>query len=147
MSTLEYYKLIRNSIQFRNVELVSLNCIKRKKESISNQGNEVQIMLKREVNVLSEDEAEILLHSIVGIPDGLFEFEVEYKGICFKTEALSKPQFEQYAYDQIVPLLLPYARECIASTMARMGLPAFNIPTMDVLDSLDANSHAFEDQE
>lgn len=44
-----------------------------------------------------------------------------------------------YMIDQVVPLLLPYVREIVSSTMARMNLPIFTIPTMDVLDSIEAN--------
>ncbi|NRD78549.1 protein-export chaperone SecB [Bacillus sp. BRMEA1] len=143
-NTLDYYKLIRNSVQLRKVELISLNCVKREFEG---PGKQVQIFLKREVNMLSEDTVEIYLHSNVGIKEGPFEFDVLYKGVCKSSIKLSKPQFEQYAYDQVVPLLLPYLRECIASTMARMALPIYTLPTLDVLDTLEANLNKVHSEE
>jgi preprotein translocase subunit SecB len=147
METLEYYKFIRNSIQFHNVELVSMNCMKRDLNLVKESGNEVYISLHREVKLLSENQAEITLHSKIGIEDGPFEFDIVYKGHCNAMIELSNLQFEQYAYDQVVPLILPYVRECVASTMARMGLPIFTLPTMDVLDAIEANSQLEEDQE
>lgn len=152
VETLEYYKMINNSIQFLNAELVSLNCIKHdfdsKEESEKDIDFEVKILLRREVNIVSENKADIFLHSKVGIPDGPFDFDVTYKGLCVTNQELNKNSFEQYAYNQVVPLLLPYVRECISSTMARMGLPIFTLPTIDVLDSIEANmgSEFFEEE-
>lgn len=143
MDTLEYYKLINNSVQFLDVELVSLNCIRREIEIDPEQAKdadfEVKILMKREVKLISEDKANIFLHSQVGIPGGLFDFDITYKGLCITTKELDATTFEQYAYNQVVPLILPYVRECISSTMARMGLPVFTLPTIDVLDSIEEN--------
>lgn len=143
MEMIEYYKLINNSIQFLDVELVSLNCVKREIEIVPEEAKdsdfEVKILMRREVQLISENEANIFLHSKVGIPDGLFDFEITYKGLCITTRELDAPSFEQYAYNQVVPLLLPYVRECISSTMARMGIPVFTLPTIDVLDSIGEN--------
>jgi preprotein translocase subunit SecB len=124
-----------------------MNCIKRDIEDISEGDKGVKILLQRDVRLISEDKVELILHSKVGIPNGLFEFDIVYKGYCEKNIEMSKPQFEQYAYDQVVPLLLPYVRECISSTMARMGIPIFTLPTIDVLDSLEANKKIEENQE
>lgn len=139
METLEYYKFIRNSVQLVDAELVSFNCLKRFPNEINNESKEVQILLQREVNLISEKKAELFLRSKVGIDEGIFEFDILFKGVCVATDELNKVSFEQYVYNQVVPLLLPYVRECIASTMARMKLPIFTLPTMDILDSLEAN--------
>ncbi|WP_371018942.1 hypothetical protein [Pseudalkalibacillus sp. JSM 102089] len=146
METLDYYKLIRNHVQIYKAELVSMNCLKRYVEKKSEK-SEVQILLSREVNLVTEKRVEIILHSIVSIPDGPFEFDIVYKGFCGTNAELDSAQLEQYAYDQVVPLLLPYVRECVASTMARMGLPIFTLPTMDVLDAIEANRTPEEEQE
>lgn len=139
MSTLEYYKMIKNSVKLVEVELLSMNCYKRDTGKKEDKGGEVHILLQRDVNLISSDQVEIILKSRIGIEDGPFEFNIVYKGLCVSSMELSNHQLEQYAYDQIVPLLLPYLRECVASTMARMRLPIFTLPTMDVLDSIEAN--------
>lgn len=141
METLDYYKLMNNSIQFLDVELVSMNCIKREIDPTEAQDMdyEVKISMTREVQLISEDKAHIFLHSKVGIENGPFDFDITYKGLCVTTKELDAPSFEQYAYNYVVPLLLPYVRECIGSTMARMGLPIFTLPTIDVLDTIEEN--------
>ncbi|USK44666.1 protein-export chaperone SecB [Cytobacillus oceanisediminis] len=146
MSTLEYYKLIRNAVKLYKVDLVSLNCIGRSVEE-SDQDVDVPIYFQRDVKLLSSNKAEFLLRARIGSDNGPFLFEMAYKGLCVSAENLDKVQFEQYTYDQIVPLVLPYVRECVASTMARMGLPIFTLPTIDVLDTLEANFTSEENQE
>lgn len=143
METLEYYKIIKNSIQFVEAELVSMNCVKRDvvatDDEDSSESYEVKISLSREVGKVADSTAEIFLHSKIGIPEGPFNFEITYKGWCIATQDIDEVSFEQYAHTQIVPLLLPYVRECVSSTMARMGLPIFTLPTLDVLNSIEAN--------
>lgn len=146
MDTTEYYKLIRNSVQLIDVKLVSMNCINRIEKLEVDEEDEddvinhhVQLSFRRKVKVISENSAEIHLLSKIGVENGPFDFEIEYQGLCVATVNLSSASFEQYAYNQVVPLLIPYVRECVASTMARMGLPVFTIPTIDVLDSIEEN--------
>lgn len=143
METLEYYKIIKNKVQFVHAELVSMNCVKNEvtpeHEGEEEKSYEVKISMSREVGTVLENKADFFLHSKVGIPEGPFDFEITYKGVCIATDELDKVSFEQYVYNQIVPLLLPYVRECVSSTMARMSLPIFTLPTMDILDSLEAN--------
>jgi preprotein translocase subunit SecB len=146
VDTYEYYKLIRNSVQLFDAELVSMNCINRKDQNQDGEVN-VPIVLQREVKIVEDDRAEIYLRAQVGSEEAPFYFDIVYKGVCVAFTDLDKNQFEQYAYDQVVPLLLPYTRECVSSTMARMDLPIFTIPTMDILDSMEANSHPQGDQE
>jgi preprotein translocase subunit SecB len=133
--TLEYYKLIRNNVQLRDVELLSLECHKNDGED-----KDIVLELSRAVNIIKSDEAEIQLQAKVRfVNEGPFEFDMVYKGVCFTLNELKEEDFKEYAYEQVVPLLLPYARECIASTMARMGLSIYTIPTMDILASLELN--------
>lgn len=139
----EYYKLIRNSVQLIDVNLVKMTCINNTRvyqdESEEEKSHHVHLAFKRSVTILSENTAEISLFSKIGVEDGPFDFEIEYRGICITTIEIDKDSFEQYSYNQVVPLLIPYVRECVASTMAKMGLPIFTIPTMDVLDSIEEN--------
>ncbi|MHC8514499.1 protein-export chaperone SecB [Sporosarcina sp. ITBMC105] len=143
MGILEYYKTIKNSVQLFDAELIKLNCSKN--ESLGKKGHnegeklEVKITLNREVKLISDSEAYIYLHSEVGITDGPFNFEITYRGLCLTREKIDESSFEEYAYNQVVPLLLPYVRECVSSTMARMGLPIFTLPTIDVLNTMEAN--------
>ncbi|MGF2617716.1 hypothetical protein FZC84_11825 [Rossellomorea vietnamensis] len=146
MDAIKYYKMIRNSVQLYDAELVSMNCINQSGKKTGGDVN-VPIILQREVKVVSDEKAEIFLRSQIGGEECPFLFDVVYRGSCISFIDLDKNALEQYAYDQVVPLLLPYVRECVASTMARMGLPIFTIPTMDILDSMEANSSAEDTQE
>ena len=145
MDTKEYYHLIRNSVKLIHAELKSIKSIKRSNE-FSND-DDVEIRLQRRVEIIDEETAEIYLRAVVGfVKEGPFLFDVIYKGICLSVnEEMDEDIFKVYAYEQIVPLLLAYVRECIASTMARMDLPVFLIPTMDVLASVAENIE--EDEE
>ncbi|KGR80631.1 hypothetical protein CD30_19600 [Ureibacillus massiliensis 4400831 = CIP 108448 = CCUG 49529] len=137
--TLEYYKLIRNSVQFIDVELLKLDCEKRTEELGDGRG--VSLSLGRDVLNVKDNEAELILNVELIGPNDIFKIDLTYKGLCRNMNSdISKAQFEQYAYDQIVPLLLPYARECISNTLMRMKLPIFLLPTIDVLDTLEVNA-------
>jgi preprotein translocase subunit SecB len=139
MSIMEYYQLIRNEVKLIDVELVSLQCAKNQNEQEENE-DKILLKLHREVKLISEREAEIFLRAVVGFEnDGPFLFDLRYKGLCISVGELQDEDFEKYAYEQVVPLLLPYARECVSSTMARMALPIYTIPTMDVLQTIEVN--------
>lgn len=137
---LDYYNLIRTNVQILNVELVTLEC--RKSENISGE-LDVDLNIERKVGSIDKEKGEIYLESKFEAKneDGVMisVFSV-FKGYCKSTsDTLEEEDFKSYLYEQVVPLLLPYARECIASTMTRMNLQPFYIPTMDVLSSLKVN--------
>ncbi len=142
---LEYYKVIRNSVQLVDVELVALECIK---NEVTKQKVEVELKFSRAVTLRDSKNAEILLKTTVATKEEkpLFSFNLVYKGICISTSEISEQEFQNYLNDQVVPLLMPYARECVASTMARMKLTPYTIPTMDVLQSLIANKEGEDSQ-
>ncbi|MFD2618617.1 protein-export chaperone SecB [Terrilactibacillus laevilacticus] len=137
MSVYEAYKCIVNSVQLEKVELVSMNCTQKKKERTGNVS--VSVRFKRKVELIDDKTALIFLHTKVGEGSCPFDFEIVYSGKCKCKNDSTTSTFEEYAEAQVIPLLLPYVRECIASTLARMGLPIFTIPTIDVLNSFEAN--------
>ena len=139
---LDHYKLIRNSVQIMDVELISLECSKSENISSDDDMN-VNLDIQRKVGSLDKSNGEIYLKvqfEVMHDDEILISISLAYKGICVNTsETLGEEDFKIYLYDQVVPLLLPYARECIASVMTRMKLSPFYIPTMDVLISLKVN--------
>ncbi|MED4705224.1 protein-export chaperone SecB [Bacillus velezensis] len=133
-----YYTLCANSVQLDEVKLEQMNCINRGLENRVE--NEVEISLQRRVELIDSSKAEIALRARVGFEEeGPFFFDIVYSGICNLSDPSKEDEFEKYTYDQVVPLLLPYVRECVASMLSRMGLPIFTIPTIDVLKTLEVN--------
>ncbi|MCY8103438.1 protein-export chaperone SecB [Bacillus velezensis] len=143
METLEYYNLIKNSMQLKKVYLKSLNCINNGLTD-KNRAYKIALTVNRKVETISRNLVEIQLATEVnfGEEDEAFSFEIVYQGVCELREEveIDETEFEEFAYDQAVPLLLPYARECLSSTLARMNLPVYNIPTIDVLETLKQNT-------
>jgi preprotein translocase subunit SecB len=140
--TLDYYKLIRNNVQLTKVELISMECYKR---DVKLEEKQITLKLQSGVNLLDSKKAEAILRTIVGWEEeeeGPFLFTIVYRGICESKGEAEGEEFEEYVSHQVVSLLLPYARECVATTLARMNLPIYTIPTMDVLGSLHANKEA-----
>jgi preprotein translocase subunit SecB len=145
MSVFEEYKIISNAIQLKDVELVSMKCLN--KSNDNNDNKKVTVKMQRKIEMENEKEATIFMRTIVGgEKDCPFGFDIVYKGTCVCLTDIDVQQFEQYAYIQVIPLLLPYVRECVSSTMARMALPVFTIPTIDILDSYEEN-HPVETRE
>lgn len=139
MENSDHYKFIANSVQLKNIELVSLKCDKKDLDKMKNKKPIVEMNFKRIAKLLNETEVEIKLNTILEVKD-LFTFNIIYKGICEKINpSLTEEELEEYAYTQVVPLLLPYVRELISNTMWRMNLPVFTIPTMDILSSYEEN--------
>ncbi|WP_305961042.1 MULTISPECIES: protein-export chaperone SecB [Terrabacteria group] len=133
-----YYTLCSNSVQLDEVKLEQMNCINR---GLGNSAKkEVEISLQRKVELIDSAKAEIALRARVGFEEeGPFFFDIVYSGVCILSDPSKEDEFEKYTYDQVVPLLLPYLRECVASTLSRMDLPIFTIPTIDVLKTLEVN--------
>lgn len=132
---LDYYKFIRNSTQLVDVWLHSVHSEKK-------DGGDKRLGLRfsRDVVVVNETQAELTLDVEIDFEgEGPFSISVVYKGTCEALEDITPEELQRYAYDQVVPLLLPYAREYISDTLRRMSLPIFTIPTMDVLRSLSEN--------
>lgn len=145
MEILDYYKIIKTTIQLTEVELKKMYCENR--GMFEGFDTTVDIKLKRKVINVSKNDAKIELDAQVGSDKTPFFFDIEYTGICeSKNTEINKETLEKYAYDNIVPLLLPYVRECVSSTMARMQLPVFTIPTMDVLNSMEENIQEEKEQ-
>ncbi|MDX6045519.1 MULTISPECIES: protein-export chaperone SecB [Bacillus cereus group] len=151
MDTLEYYKIIRYNIQLRDVRLISSkfeNLIASKSDT-EKINEHITLQLKSDVKLLNERKAEIILHAWIGFDEkeegqAPFSFEVVYGGLCVVAtdEELSPETLKKQAYDQVVPLLLPYVREFVSSTLSRMKLPIYYLPTVDVLNTLEANERA-----
>ncbi|ATH94561.1 protein-export chaperone SecB [Bacillus glycinifermentans] len=143
MSALDYYKFIRTSVQLSNVKLLSINC---KNYDKGVKDEQLSLVLNRAVNVVSDTKALIQLHTKVHFEEGgPFSIEVVFQGETKLLDTnINKEDFERYNYDQVVPLLLPYARECVANLLARMNLPIYTIPTMDILESIKHNSEGME---
>lgn len=138
----EYYKLIRYSVQVLDVELVELNCKKNKQGSLGD-SREISLKISREVGEISGEILDVYLAVKLIGPNEFFDIELVYKGICRNLDkTLNEDLFKDNAYNQIVPLLLPYARECISNTLARMQLPIYLIPTMDVLQTIEENKQS-----
>jgi preprotein translocase subunit SecB len=139
LSDFEYYKLIRNAIQLRDVSLIELSCIKNE-ETEDGKEFSINLNVSEKVTILNEQQVYIYLKIEVNFneEDGPFSIIVVHRGLCHALEELSEDKFTEYATHQVVPLLLPYARECVANSLVRMGLPIYTIPTVDVLGSLDA---------
>lgn len=132
----EEYKLIKNSIQLVDVDLVSLECKK-----LDGNSRKLGFKLERAVNKLESRKVEIFLRVTINFEEEPpFYLTLEYKGICnSKDDNIVEDSLIEYADTQVVPLLLPYARECISNTLLRMKLPVFNLPTMDILRSMTEN--------
>lgn len=135
---LEEYIIAKNSIQLIDVELMVLNC--EKNISFKNEGIGLSLEVKREVGDISEDVLDAFLHVDIIGPDELFKIHLVLRGICNRcNKDITDNRFKEYAQSQIVPLLLPYAREFISNTLTRMKLPIFYLPTIDVLETLKVN--------
>ncbi|AGK52056.1 protein-export chaperone SecB [Bacillus sp. 1NLA3E] len=138
MNTYDYYKLAFNSIQLEKAHLEKMKCINRGLDGIED--NQLEIKLTRKIDLIDDSRAAIRLKAIVGFEEeGPFLFDIVYYGECVLCDKSQKEKFEEYSYDQIVPLLLPYVRECVSSTLARMELPIFTIPIIDVIGSIEEN--------
>lgn len=129
------YKTIKNHVQLQEVELVSLAC-----ERLAGNNTEIQMNTERKIDVINEKTVEIFLRVNIDFEsDAPFRMTVVYKGTCVSLVDINEETLKNYAFSIAVSLLLPYARECVASTMARMGLPVFNLPTIDILATLQGN--------
>lgn len=132
---LEEYKLVKNNIQLIQVELDALECRK-----LDGKSRAINLSLTRELGAYEINKQEVFLKAKVDFDDDApFYINISYKGVCKNVGEIEEEKFKDYVYDQIVPLLLPYAREAIANILSRMDLPIFYLPTIDILNTISAN--------
>lgn len=128
----EEYELIRSQVQLTNVYLHELR-VKRCNGNDNklrlrvlyshdnHHGNSMDIYMKVEIDFMD---------------NGPFELTCVYKGELKASDTLEDDEFVKFAEAHAVPFLLPYVRECISSTLARMQLPIYMLPTIDILESM-----------
>ncbi|HZK25187.1 MAG TPA: hypothetical protein VFC74_07340, partial [Oscillospiraceae bacterium] len=132
--------IIKDSIQLVDARLIYLQC-----ELLSGNDNFITTTFERNVELISDKDANIYLSTTLEFEkDSQFSLHCIHKGHCLATLDLNEVEFERYLYSIAVPLLLPYARECVANTMIRMGLAPYNLPTMDILLSDESNNRENE---
>ncbi|MGE6857469.1 protein-export chaperone SecB [Bacillus pumilus] len=138
MEMLDYYAIVRNSVQLLDVKMTSLKCEILDAES---KKRDLALTVERNVKLLSDTSALISMNVKVHFKDsGPFFIELTYEGKTeLSDESLDRDKFEEYNYHSVVPLLLPYARECVANLMSRMDFPIYTIPTIDVLETMKQN--------
>ncbi|THF80815.1 protein-export chaperone SecB [Cohnella fermenti] len=131
------FVFVKNHIQLLNVSLSELTCSRE-------QGSHTHLTAQFEHRfgrLTDREKISIYLKVSIDFEElGMFRISCTHEGIVAASNELPEEDLEEYLEDQIVPLLLPYARECIASTLARMQVPPYTLPTMDVLQSLAASS-------
>lgn len=139
----ERYQFIKNKVQLKSVSLHELDC-KRGTGKDKKLNLNIQQMSG---DIFDENKIKIYLKVTMSFEqDGPFTLTCVHEGVCESDGSLEKDEFFGYVNDQIVPLLLPYARECIASTLVRMQVPPYTLPTIDVLQSMSLN-HRSKNQE
>lgn len=131
--------IAKNSIQLLNVSLHELICSRGEGED-----TKLNVRFQHRVGQIDDDNRlQIYLKVDVGFEkNGPFNITCVHEGLVKSAEEIDEEDLIQYADNQIVPLLLPYARECIASTLIRMQLPPYTLPTIDVLKTIAINSGA-----
>ncbi|MFC5529969.1 hypothetical protein [Cohnella yongneupensis] len=131
------YEIVRYSTQLIDVRLFSLSCAFKETQDESPPLS-VNLSNHYEFSAVTENDIDIFLNVTL---DGPFSMNVIYQGMCRiqEDQEFDKEQFAESVQDLIVPFLLPYARECIANTLARMQLPIYTMPTIDILQTLLAN--------
>jgi len=140
--SLENYKIVSNSIQLQNVKLRDVSVVSN--GEISEELN-VRLNFKRGIESLGASDKEnnevlVILKTIFEETSGKFSVSFTYEGLVeAKDEELESEILEKYAYQQVVPLLLPYARMTLNFLLTQMHLPHFEIPTIDVMRSREEN--------
>jgi len=116
--------------------------------SIDCQRNDVKVQenmpldmaIQGKTELIDSTKAVIYLKVTLGRKqDYPFYIDIVHKGLCYSNGEVKDGELEKYANDQIIPLLLPYARESVSSIMTKMNLPVYTIPTIDVLGTLKVN--------
>ncbi|HPZ43582.1 MAG TPA: protein-export chaperone SecB [Bacillota bacterium] len=69
----------------------------------------------------------------------VFYLELVVRGKLVNEKATNRTMLKRFAESQSLPLLLPWAREAVASLTRRMGLPPLLLPLIDVFATLRAN--------
>jgi preprotein translocase subunit SecB len=128
----EEYQIIRSKVQLKNAFLHELSVSRGEGED-----NRLHVKISHSQGNHNENKMDIYIKvEIKFIETGPFELTCIYKGLLQAEESLDKNEFVKFAKEHTVPFLLPYARECVSSTLAQMQLPVYTLPTIDILNSM-----------
>jgi preprotein translocase subunit SecB len=134
----EEYQIIRSKVQLINAFLHELSVSRRDGED-----KRLHVKISHSQGNHDENKMDIYIKVEIGfIEAGPFELTCVYKGLLQAEESLDKDEFVKFAETHTVPFLLPYARECVSSTLAQMQLPVYTLPTIDILNSMITQENA-----
>lgn len=72
----------------------------------------------------------------------VFSLELVVRGKLINKKATNRTMLKRFVESQSLPLLLPWAREAIASLTRQMGLPPLLLPLIDVFATLRESDRA-----
>ena len=76
----------------------------------------------------------------------IFSLEIVVRGKLENENSTSRAKMKQFAEKQSLPLLLPWAREEVASLTRRMGFPPLLLPLIDVYETIRINDCAADEK-
>lgn len=80
--------------------------------------------------------------------ENYYDASFTYVGECRKNQTTSNEhEFEFFLEVQAIRLIWPYFRETVPSILLRMGTEPFEIPTIDVLETISNNLGRFDSYE
>lgn len=126
----------RNAIQLIEVELWNVLFSNNREHMIEDTQLDFELHT-RTVGVTSS-EIDIFLLAIIGDEEKTgFSMHIEYRGRVNSTkEDILNEELEEYAQQNIIPMLLPYIREISSALISRTKLPTLMLPTLDVINHI-----------
>lgn len=139
--TIREYRIAANAIQLLDVRLKDVEITSKEDVQVGDEKANVSIKFKRGVEEVDSDTAYGVLEVHFFEKTDLFSVKFKYLGTIKKlSESIETEKFLSYANKQVVPLLLPYARVKLSQFLLDMKLPNFEIPTIDVINSIRINN-------
>lgn len=140
----ENYKMAKMNVQMIRASLEEINVDNRNETLHGDYTNEMNFGIRTE-ELDSNTCKGFLKTSIYCHNDHTNEIDMDitviYSGIFETNETWEDIQFKKWVEAQTVPQLLSYTRSIITHITSMMNIPPILLPTIDVVQSLEDNSH------
>jgi len=132
-------------VQLHEVIIEKANC-QRIGEFKSGAGARIDFSVR--AKTLSNNQAYVYLRVkiIFAEEPKVFSLDVIVRGKLVNEKTTNRSMLKRFAETNGLPLLLPWAREIVASLTRRMGIPSFNLPLINVFETISANEKRDQNQ-
>lgn len=140
-------KLVIHPIQLLNVAATDVKA-KVLRDDVPEKNQKLNVDVSSTSKVVSDQIAYAYLKLKIGFDsdEPVFDIKITFKGTVKALKPCTQSDLKEFAENQAVTLIWPFAREYLSSLTQRMGFAPLVLPTINVFNTISRNSKIREEK-